>query len=57
MNEEIKEYIKNNLKIQIWYDDAKTVKIELLLEDESICQSDVWLPFQENEYDDYGNVK
>jgi hypothetical protein len=57
MNEEIKEYIKNNLKIQIWYDDEKTVKVELLLENEPICQNDVWLPFQENEYDDYGNVK
>ena len=53
--DEVKQYIKKNLKIQIWYDDEKTVKVALLLENESIYESSVWLPFENQEYDDYGN--
>jgi hypothetical protein len=58
MNEnELKEYLKNHLQVNLWYDDDNTVEIDLCLNGEVISESRVYLPFKSNDYDDYGNVK
>lgn len=53
---DLRQYLKDNLKIELQLDYEKdTLSILLYLKEEVISQSVEYLPFQKSEYDDYGN--